>query len=190
MIDTSDYANCLSLYNFSQNSNPKNKESFSYIFNDNLNFLRFLFNSGKMRKISYDNIQKTIISHRCHSKFRTKCGAKETKHRAAHISSLAHDAHHHHIVFTIPKELRRDFIVDRNTPASVFNDLKYIKRNSNNKFYSPQNNSKNKYTYKNDKSKIIFGSILTLHTFGRDLKWNPHIHFLVCEEAFDSSKIK
>ncbi|WP_396135547.1 transposase [Faecalibacillus intestinalis] len=21
---------------------------------------------------------------------------------------------------------------------------------------------------------------MTLHTFGRDLKWNPHIHCLVC----------
>ncbi|WP_158569617.1 transposase [Faecalibacillus intestinalis] len=29
---------------------------------------------------------------------------------------------------------------------------------------------------------------MTLHTFGRDLKWNPHIHCLVCEEAFDTKK--
>ncbi|MBS6798132.1 hypothetical protein DW660_11820 [Coprobacillus sp. AM23-9LB] len=27
---------------------------------------------------------------------------------------------------------------------------------------------------------MVFGSVLTLHTFGRDLKWNPHIHCLVC----------
>ena len=31
---------------------------------------------------------------------------------------------------------------------------------------------------------------LTLHTFGRDLKWNPHIHCLVCEDAFDTQKNK
>ena len=31
---------------------------------------------------------------------------------------------------------------------------------------------------------------MTLHTFGRDLKWNPHIHCLVCEEAYDTKKNK
>lgn len=41
---------------------------------------------------------------------------------------------------------------------------------------------------KNDRNKIIFGSVLTLHTFDRDLKWNPHILCLVCEEAFDTQK--
>lgn len=43
---------------------------------------------------------------------------------------------------------------------------------------------------KNDRNKIIFGSVLTLHTFDRDLKWNPHILCLVCEEAFDTQKNK
>ena len=50
--------------------------------------------------------------------------------------------------------------------------------------------SKCSYSYKNDRNKIVFGSVLTLHTFGRDLKWNPHIHCLVCEEAFDTKKNK
>jgi len=50
--------------------------------------------------------------------------------------------------------------------------------------------SKCPYSYKNDRNKIVFGSVLTLHTFGRDLKWNPHIHCLVCEEAFDTKKNK
>ena len=58
--------------------------------------------------------------------------------RAAHISSIALDAKHRHIVFTIPKHLRgyfiKDrsllnllFIGDRNTLACVFNDAKYRK---------------------------------------------------------------
>ena len=29
------------------------------------------------------------------------------------------------------------------------------------------------------------GFILTLHTFGRDLKWNPHIHCLITEGGMD-----
>lgn len=31
---------------------------------------------------------------------------------------------------------------------------------------------------------------MTLHTFGRDLQWNPHIHCLVCEEGYDTKKNK
>ena len=41
--------------------------------------------------------------HKCHSKLCTSCGTKEAKLRAAHISSIALDARHRHIVFTIPK---------------------------------------------------------------------------------------
>lgn len=31
---------------------------------------------------------------------------------------------------------------------------------------------------------------MTLHTFGRSLQWNPHIHCLVYEEAYDTKKDK
>lgn len=225
MIDTSNYSDNMALFNFTQNCNIKGKESIAYIFNDNLNYLRSLYNSGKLRPVTYDNIQKTIlcgsvylgydiyvcpecgkesiIPHRCHSKFCTSCGAKETKKRAALVSSMALDAHHRHIVFTIPKQLRRYFIADRsllnllfiaarNTLACVFNDDKYRKNKNKNKNKLPtaKKNTKNLYDYKNDRNKIIFGSVMTLHTFGRDLKWNPHIHCLVCEEAFDTLKEK
>ena len=44
--------------------------------------------------------------------------------------------------------------------------------------------SKCPYSYKNDRNKIVFGSVLTLHTFGRDLKWNPHIHCLISEGGY------
>ena len=123
---------------------------------------------------------------------------KETKLRAAHISSIALDAKHRHIVFTIPKHLRGYFIKDRsllnllfiaaiNTFACVFNDAKYRKMKKKKLFIKK---AKCPYSYKNDRNKIVFVSVLTLHTFGRNLKWNPHIHCLVCEEAFDSKKIK
>lgn len=35
-----------------------------------------------------------------------------------------------------------------------------------------------------------FGMVATLHTFGRDLKWNPHIHALVPERIYDPVKDK
>jgi hypothetical protein len=32
--------------------------------------------------------------------------------------------------------------------------------------------------------------IATIHTFGRDLKWNPHIHCLIPELIYSLKKIK
>lgn len=220
MIDDTNYADCFSLYNFDHVDKIKGKESISYILNDNINYIRFLYNKGKIRNITYDSIQKTIlcgsvylgydlfvcplcgretiVPHRCHSKLCSSCGTKEAKIRAANISSIALDAKHRHIVFTIPDLLRHYFITDRsllnllfiaarNTLACVFNDAKY--RKSKKKIlYSKK--SKCLYSYKNDRNKIVFGSVLTLHTFGRDLKWNPHIHCLVCEEAYDTQTNK
>ena len=160
MIDDTNYADCLALYNFSHVDKIKGKESFSYIFNDNINYIRSLYNRGKIRNITYDTIQKTIlcgsiylgydlfvcphcgnesiVPHKCHSKLCTSCGSKEAKLRAVHIFSIALDAKHRHIVFTIPKHLRSYFIKDRsllnllfigdrNTLAYVFNDAKYRK---------------------------------------------------------------
>ena len=160
MIDDTNYADCLALYNFNHADKIKGKESFSYIFNDNINYIRSLYNRGKIRNVTYDTIQKTIlcgsiylgydffvcphcgnesiVPHKCHSKLCTSCGTKETKLRAAHISSITLDAKHRHIVFTIPKHLRGYFTKDRfllsflliaaiNTLACVFNDAKYRK---------------------------------------------------------------
>ena len=224
MIDLATPIDTLPLFNCTQNLKLNRKETFSYIFHDNLDYITHLFNLGRMRPVTYDNIQKTIlcgsiylgwdfyecpvcheetiIPHSCHSRFCTKCGVKETKQRAAYVSSMALDAKHRHIVFTILWELRdylirhRElldylFIASRNTLACVFNDAKFRKKKAKEKNdLFPKKKKKIKYSYKNDRDKIIFGSVMTLHTFGRDLQWNPHIHCLVCEEAFDTKKNK
>lgn len=106
----------------------KKHESFPFIFFDNINYIRSLYNSGKMRPITYDNIQKTIlcgspylgfdlyecpscgkesyIPHACHSRFCTTCATKEGKLRSAYVSSMVLDTKHRHVVFTIAAELR------------------------------------------------------------------------------------
>ena len=224
MIDMNVSADSLVLYNFTQNNKTKHKETFAYIFNDNIDFLTHFYNIGRMRSVTFDNIQKTIlcgsvylgwdyyecpicheetiVPHSCHSRFCTKCGVKETKQRAAYVSSMALDAPHRHVVFTIPEELRdyllkhRNlldllFVAARNTLACVFNDVKYRKKKKKDKnSIYPSRKKKVKYAYKNDRDKVIFGSVMTLHTFGRDLQWNPHIHCLLCEEGYDTKKNK
>ena len=39
------------------------------------------------------------------------------------------------------------------------------------------------------KKHFVPGFISTLHTFGRDLKWNPHIHVLITEEVSGHSTV-
>ena len=124
----------------------KVKNLFSYIFNDNINYIRSLYNRGKIRNVTYDNIQKTIlcgsiylgydlfvcphcdketiVPHKCHSKLCTSCGTKEAKIRAAHISSIALDAKHRHIVFTIPDLLRGYYY--KNDRYKIIFDSTYI----------------------------------------------------------------
>lgn len=61
MIDLGTPADSLPLFNFCENVYLKHKQSFAYIFNDNLDYLRHLFNIGRMRPVTYDHIQKTIL---------------------------------------------------------------------------------------------------------------------------------
>ena len=143
MIDDTNYADCLALYNFNRVDKIKGKKSFSYLLNDNINYIRSLYNRGKIRNITYDTIQKTILcgsiylgydlfvlpslrqriycsSQMSHSKLCTSCGSKEAKLRAVHIFSIDFDTKHRHIVFTIPKHLRGYFIKDRSLLNLLF----------------------------------------------------------------------
>lgn len=61
MIDDTNYADYLALYNFDHVEKIKGKESFSYIFNDNINYIRSLYNRGKIRNATYDNIQNDSL---------------------------------------------------------------------------------------------------------------------------------
>ncbi|WP_285399213.1 transposase [Lysinibacillus sp. fls2-241-R2A-57] len=80
---------------------------------------------------------------------------------------------HRHMVFTIPEELRNVFFQDRKLQelsqlvAQVFE-------------YYHQNCSK--------KRRLKPGIITVIHTFGRDLKYNPHLHVLVTEGAMDAQR--
>ena len=74
---------------------------------------------------------------------------------------------HRHYVFTIARELRPLFLSER----SLLNCL-----------FSSVNSAVTRMFHKENKSELFTpGFICVLHTFGRDLKWNTHIHCLVSE---------
>nr|WP_270481722.1 transposase [Hungatella effluvii] len=74
---------------------------------------------------------------------------------------------HRHCVFTIPEELRIFFLKDH----SLLNCLFHAVRDVVLRMFSKLNKTEN----------FTPGFICVLHSFGRDLKWNPHIHALISE---------
>ena len=110
-----------------------------------------------------------FIPFRCHSRFCNTCGHSYQANRADAIARKLINCTHRHIVFTIAQELRPYFLKDRSllhvlfrSSAKVISDWLYSQ---------------------NHKESFSAGMVVSLHTFGRDLKWNPHIHMLITEGA-------
>lgn len=173
--------------------------------------------SGKARPCVLDNIQKTllcktsylgydyfecpvcgnynIIYHHCHSRFCTSCGTKNQKLLAVKAEHMCIDVPHRHVVFTVPESyryfFRKDrsslnflFVAARNTICKLFNEKLYRKLKRKNKI---KNRKDNYYLFRNYSDCDDFGMIATIHTFGRALNWNPHIHCLIPELSYNSS---
>jgi len=109
------------------------------------------------------------IGFRCRSRFCTSCGKVYVDNWVEDMTGRLINAKHRHMVFTIPEELRILFQQKRELLAllpkcaaqalkSWFKDL-------------------------NKRENFTPGIVAVIHTFGRDLKWNPHVHMLVTEGA-------
>lgn len=109
------------------------------------------------------------VGFTCKSRFCNSCGSNYIQNRALSISSKLINCSHRHLVFTIPKELRFFFRKDRSLLNVLFEASSKVILS----WFHDLN--------KSESFKPGFVSIL--HTFGRDLKWNPHIHMLLTEGA-------
>ena len=121
-----------------------------------------------------------FIGHTCKSRFCSSCGYKYKSQRVESILQTAYNCSHRQIVFTIPSQLRSYFFFP------FENRINILFQAVRDTIYSILNESfkKNKYgILKKYSSRIKFspGFFAFLHTFGRDLKWNPHIHILIAE---------
>lgn len=110
-----------------------------------------------------------FVPFRCHSRFCNTCGTSYQENRATTISRKLINCKHRHIVFTIAKELRIYFRIDRNLLHVLFRSAAQVIQD----WLYNQNHSE----------QFSSGMVVALHTFGRDLKWNPHIHMLITEGA-------
>ena len=108
-----------------------------------------------------------FIPFRCKSRFCPTCGNKYSIDRTQSMSFKIINTYHRHCVFTIDENLRRFFLEDRSLLNCLFTSVNLVIS----RMFFKMNKSKN----------FTPGFILVLHTFGRDLKWNPHIHCLLSE---------
>jgi len=115
-----------------------------------------------------------FIYFSCKSRFCNKCGKKYTDDWSDKQQELVFNVSHRHMVFTIPEELRNVFFQDRKKLQELSQLVAQVFQ------YYYQNRSK--------KRRLKPGIITVIHTFGRDLKFNPHIHVLVTEGAMDAQR--
>ena len=127
-----------------------------------------------------------FIGHTCKSRFCSSCGYKYKLERVDNILSTAYNCKHRQIVFTCAKELWPYFFIDFNNLINIYFDA------VNKTIYSILNES---FKYKDgllkkytSKTKYTPGFFAFLHTFGRDLKWHPHIHVLIAEIKLSNNK--
>ena len=110
-----------------------------------------------------------VIHFGCNSRVCTHCGKKFTDKWANNVARRTFNVKHRHVVLTIPEELRSFFHDDRDL-LKVLMDCAIT---------TISDVMEGKLNYK-----ATPGVIVAIHTYGRDMKFNPHLHCLVTEGGF------
>ena len=113
--------------------------------------------------------------HTCKSRFCPSCGNKYVRKRTEAILQKCYNCKHRHIVFTMSDFLWDFFRKDRRLIDVLFQAVSKTILSWFKDRYKSQN--------------YIPGIIAVLHTYGRDMKWHPHIHTIVTEGAMGNTNI-
>ena len=116
-----------------------------------------------------------FVPFRCKSCFCPTCGVKYSQERSTRMAFKLLNCTHRHCVFTIDEELRHFFLEDRSLLNCLFRAVQSVILRMFNKMNQSQN--------------FVPGFICVLHTFGRPLEWNPHIHCILSEGGFSDNAI-
>jgi len=113
------------------------------------------------------------ISLGCNSRLCSECGKRYTDQWAKRLSEAMFDVPHRHAVLTLPDRLREVLKEDRGLWKVIMDSA--IKALNDTLSHSLRR-------------EVVAGAIIILHPFGRNLRFNPHIHLLITEGGFDRTK--
>ncbi len=120
-----------------------------------------------------------FCNHTCKGRLCSSCGIKSQKIKTQNILEKCINTKHRHITFTIPNDLNIYFFDDLSSNNILFDSV-------NDTLYSIVNGKlKKKYKYK-----YMPGFFAFLHTYGRPLNFNPHIHVIIAETILHKSNLK
>ena len=120
--------------------------------------------------------------HTCKGKLCSSCGIKAQKLKTENILEKCLCSKHRHITFTIPNDLNMWFFNDLLSTNLLFCSVCET-------IYSVVNGKVNKKKRIYD-LKYKPGFFAFLHTFGRPLNFNPHIHVIIAENILNGNKFK
>lgn len=112
------------------------------------------------------------IGFRCKSRICTSCGKIHADEWAIKLSMELYDVTHRHLVFTIPDTLRDVFEKDRKLLRILMDSVNQT--------------MKQVIDQRRRERDVTPGVICVLHPYGKDLKFNPHVHVLATEGGLDS----
>jgi len=116
----------------------------------------------------------TTIPFTCKSRLCTVCGKKHTDAWADKVSKELLEVTHRHMVFTMPDKLWPYMEQHRQLLKDVMDTVKTtLEAVVNHRWTALQ---------------VVPGIITVLHTYGKDLKFNPHIHAIVTEGGLREKK--
>jgi hypothetical protein len=119
--------------------------------------------------------ERKKVAFTCKSRFCTSCGKVYIDEWVGELCTQLLDVGHRHMVFTIPEELRETFLRDRKL-LKVLSDC-------------AANTVQRTVRIRAKKRELEAGVVAVIHTFGRDLKWNPHVHLIVTEGGLGNDHI-
>lgn len=107
--------------------------------------------------------ETVTVAHSCKSRICSSCGKLATDRWISSSLSQFPNVSYQHLVFTVPEEMRNLVLLNRKL---LLNALFKLAASTVSSWTIPNKS-------------YIPGITMVLHTFGRDLKFNPHIHILL-----------
>lgn len=143
----------------------KHKERIRESIVENINKL-FLCRTQELGFHKYqcpDCFEILIAPHSCKSRICSSCGKLATDHWIDSNLKQFPNVSYQHLVFTVPEELRNLILFNRKILLNALFKLA----------------AESVISWTKDNRSYIPGITMVLHTFGRDLKFHPHIHMLL-----------